>query len=438
MKKYKSLVTIALAVLMAASVYALYSSTRSLRGEFDAHLASARNYAEKGVAAKALTEYKAALDIDADAGVALEVGNMFVSLGREDDAAEWGEYMLEKFPREPGTYTFMLRRYIEQKAYGECFDLSDMAEGRECADSEFRELMAGLEYAWELDYDSYEDVTVFSGGLCAVMDSGKWGYVSELGAKKVKRRFEAAGTFTAEGIAPVTLGGAAYFISADGEMALPAPVEDCRLLGPCVGGVFAVGAGGAYSYWTADVAAAESKKLLGDYEDAGSFNSGVAAVKTDGAWRLIDADGTVLTKESYEAAALDEKLIAFRNGRAFLYRDGAWRMVDENGAEIAGAEFEAVRPYGGSGSAAVKKNGAWGFVNADGAMTTEPVYEDARSFSNGFAAVRTQEGWGFISEDGAQVIPCEFEDARDFTASGTAFVKADGYWRLLVLYKYNH
>ena len=88
--------------------------------------------------------------------------------------------------------------------------------------------------------------------------------------------------------------------------------------------------------------------------------------------------------------------------------------------------------------AAVKIKDKWGFVDKDGKMVIQPTYEDARSFSDGYAAVCQAGKWGFIDMQGKMVISPQFEDTKDFNEQGCVFVKLDGMWQLLIMYKYNH
>mgnify|MGYP006334487577 CR=1 FL=1 len=151
----------------------------------------------------------------------------------------------------------------------------------------------------------------------------------------------------------------------------------------------------------------------------------------------MDASGKDYTGKSYQGVVMDEKEIVYRNGRVFVYDGSGYRMIDSSGKEY-GHSFEDARTFNDATYAAVKVNGKWGFVNKEGEMVIDPVYDDARSFSNGLAAVMIDGAWGFIDKNGELVINAIFCDAKDFSAKGTAYVHDGKYWRLLVLYKYNH
>ena len=78
------------------------------------------------------------------------------------------------------------------------------------------------------------------------------------------------------------------------------------------------------------------------------------------------------------------------------------------------------------------------FVDTEGKMCITPQFEDARSFSNGYAAVKKDHMWGFVDVSGNIVIEPVFQEAMDMNSSGNIFVKENGGWKLISLYRYNY
>jgi hypothetical protein len=99
-------------------------------------------------------------------------------------------------------------------------------------------------------------------------------------------------------------------------------------------------------------------RQVGDvYEDARPFsNEGFAAVKKNGKWGFVDAEGNV---------------------RIHFVFDDALSF--------------------GQHLAAVKYGEYWGFVSMFGQIVIDAVYYDAKSFSGGSAPVLTERGWQFIT-----------------------------------------
>lgn len=66
----------------------------------------------------------------------------------------------------------------------------------------------------------------------------------------------------------------------------------------------------------------------------------------------------------------------------------------------------------------LRSGGLVGFWDTNGNFVIKPVYQEAKSFRNGFAAVAKKiDGklkWGFIDKKGKLIIACKFDDVGDF------------------------
>ena len=59
-------------------------------------------------------------------------------------------------------------------------------------------------------------------------------------------------------------------------------------------------------------------------------------------------------------------------------------------------EFDDALSFG-QHLAAIKQGEFWGYIGISGCIAIEPVFLDAKSFSNGSAPVLTERGWQFIT-----------------------------------------
>ena len=77
--------------------------------------------------------------------------------------------------------------------------------------------------------ESYDSVKTFvSSGPAAVMQAGKWGFVSSDGKKTMKGSFENAGSFSEIGYAPVSSGGKWGFIKENGDFIIDPQFEEAK------------------------------------------------------------------------------------------------------------------------------------------------------------------------------------------------------------------
>jgi hypothetical protein len=436
-KGYKYLVPIGLVFLMAFSIFTVIKNAGDKQNEYETYLSEARKLSELDVIEDALKNYQSALEIKNTVDVNLEVGQMYVDHEWYSYATSWGEYMVDEFPKEPKAYTFLLKCYITQEDYENCFALKDQAVGRNACEDEFDEYMDQIMYVYELGYDYYDDVGIYSNGYWPVESEEKWGYANYKGEKKIGTKFLWAGAFNSDLIAPVQSEDKEfYYISTSGNKKIAVQnLKKCTDLSIIVSDTLAASNDGEYGYYDTEFNAV----IDATYDYASAINLGVGAVKTGGKWKLIDAEGKQIGSTDYDDVILDDKSIAYRNERAFVKSDDDVIMVDSEGKKIGDQTFQDAKLFlQDDAYTAVKIDGKWGFVDKNGKVVIEPQYDDARSFSNGYAAVKTGGKWGFIDAEGSIVIENTFSDVKDFSDRGTVFVQIQNNWRVLKLIKDNY
>lgn len=187
------------------------------------------------------------------------------------------------------------------------------------------------------------------------------------------------------------------------------------------------------------------------FEGATDFSNGVAWVKIDGKWGLIDKSGKEVVKPKYDEAGnfsedlawvkLNEKygfidnsgkeVIKpkydgagnFSEGLAGVKIDGKWGFIDKIGKEVVKPKYDWGESFR-AGLAKVKLDGKWGFIDKTGKEVVKPKYDRADSFSEGLASVKLDGKYGFIDKSGKEVVKPKYDRAGDFS-EGRAWVKLD-------------
>lgn len=432
MKKYGFLVPIVLTVLLVLSWYKLVTDTNAVEDEFNNYIQTAREYAEDGITKYAITNYEKALEINDDPVIYAEVASYYKRQGESRKYLSWCEEFFEKYPKESLAYDTVLEAYMTEEDYSSCWDILDTAEKRNITSEYINKVRTDIRYEYYLDYNSYDDVGIFSNDLCPVAVEDKWGFVNRKGSRAVSCKYKAVGYFTSSGMASVIdMDGQAYYIDSEGYKVLVTKTDYTEFGNITEGKIVAKKSNGKYVYTDINF-----NELSAEYDYAGSFNLGKAAVKNGTEWLLIGNDFS--SDGKYADIKLDEKTIAYRNDRAFVSENGkTYKMIDLNGSKIGDEEYEDAIPFDGDDMTAVCKDGKWFFIDKEGRHISDNTYEKARSFSNGLAAVCIDGKWGFVDESENIVIEPQYEETKDFNDLGSCFVNTGKDWQMIKLYALN-
>lgn len=435
MNRNRVLIPVVLGVIMLAGWYKLLDGAHGKQAQYDAYLSQARSLGENGAVQRAVEQYNAALEVKSSPELYAEVAQLYKERGQSRKYLSWCEDFINAYPTSPLAYDCMLEAYLGAEDYESCFDLLETAEKRAVSSQFIEQTRGQIAYAYQIEYNTYQNVGVYSNSYCAVEGENGWGFVNRYGEVKIALRYQTVGPYTQSGLSPVARGGSAYYIDKNGVRDV-SPGVTYEELGIIVNDRAAVRrSDGKYIYLDAGNG---FEPLEGEYLDASAFNYGLAAVRDEQGWHLIDVNGDRASSAAFSDVILDEKRIAVRNDRLFAATSGAgYAMLDANGGQIGGNRYEDARLFLTDEPTAVKTGGRWRFVDRDGNFISEKTYEDARPFSNGLAAVRLNGSWCFVDENENVCIEGPFLDAKDFNEKGSCFVKIGDSWQLLKLFRLN-
>jgi len=435
MKNYRYLIPAALILLMILSTYKLISDAAKKKEAYYGYIEEARDYAGQGITVDAIESYQNALKMYPTLELYLEVGNHFKENELDREAVDWGESLIKRYPKDAGSYEYLLDEYMELQDYKSCFRLNSTMKKRNVTSGKLKEMIDSIQYVYTMDYSTFANVSVFSEDRCAVQDKdGMWGYIDNTGSIRIGTKYKSAGAYGSKLAAVQDEDGALYYIDPEGnKKRVPDLDIKYNTLGYVGDEVFTASDGTSYGFYDMNY-----NKLSGPYEYAGTLNLNVAAVKNNKKWMLADRNGQPLNTVKYQNIKLDEKEIAYRNERAFVQIENKYYMVDGTGNQVTNIAYQDAKTFLSQSYAPVKQNGKWGFTDADGNMVIKPMYEDARGFINGLAAVKSNGSWGYINEENEMVIESSFEDAMDFNNDGCAFIKQQDQWSLLILFSHNY
>ncbi|MDR1299202.1 MAG: WG repeat-containing protein [Oscillospiraceae bacterium] len=296
--KYTFAAPLALAALLGLSIYA--RANANIRGERDygAYLDMARSFAADGLAVDAAENYIKALEIFPSLELRMEIAAFYTASGSPGTAYGWCEDTARLYPGEAAPYEYLMEASFGMGDIAYCFEIYESAAKLRISSAVCEDIMSEIEYSYFLT-GKYEDAAAFSGGYCAVMSGGRWGYIDETGARRLRFIYAKAGPFGQNGRAAVSdENGGEYYIDAQGNRRASPPESQA-----------------------AD-APAPIEVRDRQYEDARDFSHGLAAVKKDGKWGYIDMEGDMVIENVFSEAG------DFSGGGcAPVKADGEWTLL---------------------------------------------------------------------------------------------------------------
>ena len=205
--------------------------------------------------------------------------------------------------------------------------------------------------------ESFEKIYSFYGGLAVAKKNGKYGYIDQ---KMVpgKMEWDFATNFD-DGTAALKQGDKWAIVDSAGKFLSGYVFDDIKIneqLVCCTNGVLFAKKEGKYMMSNSKGVAVTSQQ----YDAACLFeDSGPAAVKSGNQWGFVDNQGNVMIEPRYEEAR------SFNIGLAPVKVDGLWGYINSDGTVVIEPEYEDTRPFAGNRTAAVKKDGMWRFIQLE-------------------------------------------------------------------------
>jgi hypothetical protein len=176
-------------------------------------------------------------------------------------------------------------------------------------------------------------------------------------------------------------------------------------------GLLAVKQNGKYGYIDA-----QGKTVIPmQYESATLFHEGLAAVGIAGRVGFIDKSGKIAINPRFDNS------LGFAEGLAPVKVDGKWGYIDKRGAYVVRPRFHSALPFTQGLASACVSSAQCGYIGRNGKFIIPPTYEDAAEFSEGLARVMSNKRWGYINKEGTMIIEPQFDMATEFL-KGSAIV----------------
>ena len=157
-----------------------------------------------------------------------------------------------------------------------------------------------------------------------------------------------------------------------------------------------------------------------EYDYASSFSEGLAFVRLNNKWGVIDKTGEIIIPLEYE------KLSSFSEGLAAIQSNNKWGFIDKTGKIIIPFEYDGAGLFS-EGLAGVELNGKSGFIDKTGKIIVPLDYNQFSNFSEELAGIKLNNKWGFIDKTGKIIVPLEYDNVGGFS-QGLAQVELNDKW----------
>ena len=124
-------------------------------------------------------------------------------------------------------------------------------------------------------------------------------------------------------------------------------------------------------------------------------------------WGYCNQNKKIIIPIEYDFAG------SFNEGLAAVQLNDKYGFINKKGRIVVPIKYGLVRNFN-EGLAAVKIDDKWGFINKKGRIVVPIKYDDAWSFKEGLAGVKIDDKQGFINKKGRIDIPIKYDDARNF------------------------
>ncbi len=246
-----------------------------------------------------------------------------------------------------------------------------------------------IDLAGNVRSDGFLSVSPFHEGRAAVRFKSGYGFINTSGDVVIKPEYSKVGDFH-DGRAMVQSGGQCGYIDAAGTLVVPCIYSKCLDFNDGRAVVYQGYRRGGLIDRSGKVLIEPSVNRLYD------FNDGRGLVRGKDRSFIYITEQARLYDGSYEDAR------KFEHGLAFVKIDGRWGVINQKGIEVIPPKYDKIEPYA-EGYARVRIKGFSGLTNLDGELIVPPTYEYIAYAGGGLFRVEQGDKVGYFDMRGEWV-----------------------------------
>lgn len=423
MKIGRIICAVVLVLLCCCGWFTQLSSISGFKRQYTEELQAARSLEERGLHQRAIQSYEAVLAVREDIGVRQEMLEVY-AIAYEDGTVTRSAYKkalesaCELYPKDADLWTKLVEHLFNVNNYRDAYKALGRAERAGASSEKLSALRLKICYDYTESGRLFTKFLSTPNGYTTVYDGNLWGVLAPDGDREYDCDYLYISPYSDSRTALFCTEDSQYLIDANKviQAILTEDLTEARAYGDNMIPVFQ---NGQWNYLNCE----DNQYLANGYDDASSFQEGVAAVKQGSTWSLIDVTGNQTLDRTFTNIKLYDNGDYSWNNRFVASEGAAWGLYQTDG-KLLSSDISALNMdvYMGDYVAFQDTSGLWGFIDQKGKLTIEPHYKQARSFSGGLAAVFDGKYWGFINQEDELVIENQFLDVGYFTSKGVCLV----------------
>lgn len=443
MKKVRIVLSVVFVLALIGSWGIVVKNNVESKESYKKSIANGDKWTQKKLYDRAIDEYEKAIKYKNTEATWDKLLNAYKKRGDEQDiygyeaVEEYVEKLKEAVKKDKNNEKRVIELaeiYINEDAYENAYKCLNEAYKNGIKSKKITELITKVKYAYDIQSNGYDDFYSYNNGKYVVKNGNLWGLIDGKGQMDTNLNYQYISMIGDNSLRIKTINNESRLFNEDGKVLgiFDFPVMDAGMYSE---GLIAIRKDEKYSYYDST-----GKKKFGEYDFAGTFKNGMAAVKDGTKWKFINTEGKVKKECDWDEIVLDNKGYYINNDVIIAKKNEKYEMYNSKFKKIGKFQCDELDMSTDEGIFAFKVNEKWGFVNSEGKIIIKPEYDEALSFSNGLAAVCKNEKWGFITEDNKLVIDYAFDGADYFNDNGVCFIKENnpydeqGYlWMILKL-----
>ncbi len=391
------------------------------KAQVASYLEFASSQRELGAYGSAISNYNAALKVMDSAEIRHLLADTYLEAEKESEYQDELERIISKYPKDTAAYDKLGGFYFSKSNYSDCVEVSLEAHKNGCLSDELKEKYFDALYHYTVVSSAFDEAGDFYTSSALVKVEDTYRYVTS-GMDYTLGEYSWADNALSTVVGVIDEEGTAGFLATSGLKYVDGEQKYEKVYSYSEN-LAVVMRDGQYYYVNS-----RYKEVFGPFEAATHFAGGVAAVKENGSWHLIDLGGNKVGDQTFSDVIVNEDNFCSYGGVVFAGNGQGYDMYGTDGKLIKQCGFADARPFFTGNYTAVKVGDQWGFVDKSGNMILEAQYEDAKPFGNEIAAVKLDGLWGYVTAQGRVVIDPVFADAGCFAATKIAPVKIEDAW----------